>query len=632
MPAPTYLYVQSDRFYYRRRIPTLSTCKSPLMVSLRTKNKNQALIWSLSLTKEFETVLNSFAFIHDPIPDALVHKFMQRRLKQFVDDLKRQSRMAWFTGRKHSFSECDRSALQHALKALIKFGPHHPFPVEAIDPEWSPTELSRAMEIFDQEARKLKSPGMMDHLVREFKEATDYVPRSAEHDAQIMQAYLESMLTAAQPEQEARQPLLELREECNAPDASKQRSTVVANEPAPLLTPGVNLIASKLTTRLLNDQFEAARASKEDLDRSTEKDPFGVDFAGVCERSIKHAQINGTMDNKTADARRSKIKLFCLLTGVQLVTEVEQYHLRIFERSLAEVHKNFMRSPAHLDFTWDDIQELANASADDDLGRAPKTFNTYLEQVSAILSYAQGIEDTSINSKIDTSKLRKPETKRGRSKRAAFKENELKDLFKHPVWQGCSNESRRHDKGNLVHKDGLYYVPMIVAYTGGRMEEIAGLTVDSIIEVDGSYGLDIRPHAERRLKNLQSERLVHIHEHLIAQGLIEHRNHMRSKGETLLFPELRPKSEKKKFISALRYNWGKLRSQQLDGNPKGLDGHSLRHSFNQFLKNQKDVKKEVRLDILGHAGEDLNEEIYGDEEGMPFEMKKAAIDLQPRLF
>ena len=209
-------------------------------------------------------MLNSFAFIHDPIPDALVHKFMQTRLKQFVDDLKRQSRMAWFTGRKHSFSECDRSALQHALKTLIKFGPHHPFPLDAINPEWSPTELSRVMEIFDQESHKLKSPGMMDHLVREFKEATDYTPRSAEHDAQIMQAYLKSMLAAAQPEQEARQPRLELTEECNAPDVSVQPSTVVANEPAPLLTPGVNLITSELTTRLLNDQFEAAKACKED--------------------------------------------------------------------------------------------------------------------------------------------------------------------------------------------------------------------------------------------------------------------------------------------------------------------------------------------------------------------------------
>ena len=41
--------------------------------------------------------------------------------------------------------------------------------------------------------------------------------------------------------------------------------------------------------------------------------------------------------------------------------------------------------------------------------------------------------------------------------------------------------------------------------------------------------------------------------------------------------------------------------------------------------------RQVRLDILGHAGIDLNEETYGDEEGMPFEMKKAAIDLLPRV-
>ena len=117
MPAPTYLYVQSNRFYYRRRIPTLSTYKSPLMVSLGTKNKNQALIWSLSLTKEFETVLNSFVFIHDPIPDALVHKFMQRRLKQFVDDLKRQSRMAWFTGRKPDYIGTHHSSPKRSVRS-----------------------------------------------------------------------------------------------------------------------------------------------------------------------------------------------------------------------------------------------------------------------------------------------------------------------------------------------------------------------------------------------------------------------------------------------------------------------------------------------------------------------------------
>jgi hypothetical protein len=57
-----------------------------------------------------------------------------------------------------------------------------------------------------------------------------------------------------------------------------------------------------------------------------------------------------------------------------------------------------------------------------------------------------------------------------------------------------------------------------------------------------------------------------------------------------------------------------------------------RKDTNQRLKLEKSVMRQVRLDILGHAGIDLNEETYGDEEGMPFEMKKAAINLLPRVF
>ncbi|MEM5542719.1 hypothetical protein WNY61_08200 [Sulfitobacter sp. AS92] len=127
-------------------------------------------------------------------------------------------------------------------------------------------------------------------------------------------------------------------------------------------------------------------------------------------------------------------------------------------------------------------------------------------------------------------------------------------------------------------------MPLMVAYSGGRMEEIAGLTVDAIVEVDGQYGFDIRSHEERRIKNAHSARLIPLHEHLLELGLLDHRDRMTSKGERLLFPELRPTSAKKKFMSALRYNWRKLREGQLDGNPKGLDGHSLRHSFNRALK------------------------------------------------
>ena len=164
------------------------------------------------------------------------------------------------------------------------------------------------------------------------------------------------------------------------------------------------------------------------------------------------------------------------------------------------------------------------------------------------------------------------------------------------------------------------------------MEEIAGLTTDAIVPTNGHYGFDICPHKQRRIKNLQSERLVPMHEHLIELGLLEHQAKMKKRGHKLLFPEQVPKSAKKKFHSALRYNWLKLREIQLDGNPSNLDAHSLRHAFNHTLKLETSVTREVRLDILGQAGIEINEEIYGDEGGMPFYLKKAAIDMLQRVF
>jgi integrase len=228
--------------------------------------------------------------------------------------------------------------------------------------------------------------------------------------------------------------------------------------------------------------------------------------------------------------------------------------------------------------------------------------------------------------------VRQSEQKRARKKRNSFKPNEVKRLFQHPVWKGCKSSSRRHEGGELVQKDGLFFVPLIVAYTGSRMEEIAGLATDDIVRSDEHYGFSIQPHQERRIKNFQSERLLPLHEHLIELGLIEHQQRMQEKGEIYLFPELYNPHEKHKFYHNLSYNWQKLRGIQFDGNPRMLDGHSLRHAFNQKLKQEKSVLRQVRLDILGHGGADLNEEVYGDEEGMPFHLKKAAIDLLPRVF
>lgn len=654
MPHPKYLHAQSERLYFRRRIPGLSTTIRPILISLGTKDEIKALIWLRTVSTEFETVLNSFTFLVDPLSEEQMHTYMHVRLKQTVTELQREGRMEWFTGREGGAAEADRPALRHALTALVTTSPFDPFPIASVDPNWTSGMLDSVMRLYAREANAMRTPTFVRRLEEEFEDVTGTLVRSVEHRAQIAQIYLKAKLMSLDQldadgttttdlfksslsSAQAPEPLPLLAQDphqTGSLPAFFPAQSLAPNERGPdlVITPGVTLIHGPLTKTRLTEQFAVAAAANEALHRSPAKEPYGVDFAGVCERSIKMAQLAGTMDDKTADARRAKIMTFCILADVQCVTEVEQHHFRIFDERMADTHRNLYRSPKHNDLTWEGIKSLADDTSDEELGRAPKTFNTYLEQVSAVLDHARSNEGSLIDLALDASKLRKPENNRQRKKRAAFKPDEVIKLFQHPVWQGCSSNTRRHEQGSLIEKDGLFFVPLLVAYSGARMEEIAGLTVDGVVNVGDTYGLDIRPHDQRRLKNLQSERLIPLHDHLVELGLIEHRDRMRVSGQKLLFPELEPKSKKKKFGSALRYNWEKIRDIQLDGNHKNLDAHSLRHTFNQFLKNQKTVSKDVRLDLLGHSGTDLNEEVYGDEDGMPFEMKKAAIDMLPRVF
>lgn len=330
-------------------------------------------------------------------------------------------------------------------------------------------------------------------------------------------------------------------------------------------------------------------ACDEALHRSHSEYPFGVDIAGAGERSIKVALTADDIDQKTAAGRRAKTKMFCLLTGVQTVTEIEQYHLRVFEEKLANTPLNFNRSYKDAELTLKEINIRADGMVDVELGRSVSTFNSHIDTIGAVLHHAKAIDHNPVHPEIDTRLVRRTEKTRGRKKRNSFKPAEVQKLFRHPVWHGCRTADRRHESGDLIEKDGLYFVPLVVAYTGGQMEEIAGLTTDAIVSTNGHYGLDICPHEQRRIKNLQSERLVPMHEHLIELGLLEHQAKMKKRGHKYLFPELVPKSTKKKFHSALRYNWLKLREIQLDGNPRNLDAHSLRHAFNQTLKLETSV-------------------------------------------
>lgn len=213
----------------------------------------------------------------------------------------------------------------------------------------------------------------------------------------------------------------------------------------------------------------------------------------------------------------------------------------------------------------------------------------------------------------------------------------------------------------MIKKDSRYWVPLILAYTGARRAEIAGLLPSDIVMSDDIPTIVIQSNPWRGIKGEEPgttdprkklTRVVPIHSHLVELGLVEYAARMRALGETFLFPDVIPKPRKgsarslrpdpaegvEKFGESLDDMWRKALKIALKGNPRELCMHSLRHYVNDTLLHDSDVLDATRYDITGHAfrGQDqrpyseINEQTYRDD--VSVRIKADAIERLPRLF
>ena len=81
-------------------------------------------------------------------------------------------------------------------------------------------------------------------------------------------------------------------------------------------------------------------------------------------------------------------------------------------------------------------------------------------------------------------------------------------------------------------------MPWLAAYTGCRQAELGGLRVEDVREEQGIAYLDLKPTADRRLRNRGSARRIPVHPVLIERGFVEYVKAQPKEG--LLFSELRP--------------------------------------------------------------------------------------------
>jgi integrase len=162
---------------------------------------------------------------------------------------------------------------------------------------------------------------------------------------------------------------------------------------------------------------------------------------------------------------------------------------------------------------------------------------------------------------------------------------------------------------SLVFHGALFFIPMLIFYGGGRREEYCGMMTDDVIEDNGAYPyLHIAKNKFRRIKNGQSKRNIVIHPELIRLGFLRYVAFIRSLGYELVFPDLFSPTTK----SPLGNRFYKVFKPVLIATgitEEGLGSHAIRHAFGAILK-KKHVRKELRADLLSHAGKSETSERY----------------------
>lgn len=202
-----------------------------------------------------------------------------------------------------------------------------------------------------------------------------------------------------------------------------------------------------------------------------------------------------------------------------------------------------------------------------------------------------------------------------------------RELFALPPWKGSKSPTNRMSAGNYIVHDAFYWVPLLAWYTGMRRDEICGLALVDIVEVDGDWQIHVRPNGTRGLKTITSNRIIPMADELRRLGLPEYVKALEKAGESLLFPELVAESGIGTMGDAYyKRGWIKL-AKALPFLTQGQAMHSFRHTAINAMKAAK-ISPEVRADFAGHS---LSSETEGRYSKTSFTLLREAVDAIPNV-
>lgn len=292
-----------------------------------------------------------------------------------------------------------------------------------------------------------------------------------------------------------------------------------------------------------------------------------------------------------------------------------------------ELHRLPTKATQRMEFEGRPFTEIIKMN--EQLGHPAISTRTVAKHISGLKMFYQWLQDEGRVSENLFSGLAPTINRRGK-KAAEFSDQQLIQLFRSPLFAGCagtSNIRQYSSSGPTQIRDWRFWLPLMSAFSGARLGELAQLHVTDICQKDGVHYLDINDQGDpdKYTKSEWSNRIVPIHSELQKVGMIQYVEEQRSKGQTRLFPELQ-RSNRGYFDMTSKWFAKYFNQMAFDQDVRGHRPtfHSFRHSAIERMSQELD-DHQIRP-LVGHE-ETTTTKGYRDTQTYSITKRKQLIEL-----
>lgn len=237
------------------------------------------------------------------------------------------------------------------------------------------------------------------------------------------------------------------------------------------------------------------------------------------------------------------------------------------------------------------------------------TVKNQLRHIEAILNHAKATHENIIENPVTASGIikRLNQSMKRRPTRFAdekhYSRRDLKIIFTSPLFADEWTPPRA-DYGKA-----LYWLPLIMLYTGARREEIAKLYAGDVAKDPdcGVWHLRIRTIDDETVKTGNSQRKIPIHQDLIDLGFLIYRDSLPVGSR--LFPKL--ENSKDGYGHSVGKKWAEYLREVVKLDSQASPSHGFRHTFKTLCR-EVQISKEVSDWVTGHASANEGDN-YGDK-------------------